>query len=93
MLRLNLIVHNPIGDSAITWIGVIIVALSAAAIVALWLALARNTVKPDDGASGPGLEALRHRRLVVLPARTSSGPKDVVVSELDPAGKSETTAP
>jgi hypothetical protein len=91
MLRLNLIVHNPAGDSVITWIGVIILALLAALILALWVVLARRTVHPDEGAIDPGLEVLRHRRLVVLPSRKSPDPQAAVVSELDPTGESEPT--
>jgi hypothetical protein len=92
MLRFNLIVHNPAGDSAITWIGVIIVAVLAAMIVALWVAIARRAVHPDDSASDPGLEVLRHRRLVVLHPRKSRDPEAPVVSELDPTGESESTS-
>jgi hypothetical protein len=93
MLRLNLIVHNPVGDSVITWIGVIILAVLAAMVAALWVAIARRTVRPDDGASDPGLEGLRRRRLVVLPSRKSRDPEAVVVSELDPStSESEPTA-
>jgi hypothetical protein len=92
MLRLCLIVQNPAATSAITWIGMVIVALSAAVIVALWVFLARRTVHPDDGVDDPGLEVLRHRRLVVLPARKARGQQAAVLSELDPTSESEPTA-
>jgi hypothetical protein len=91
MLRLLVIVHNPVGASAITWVGTIILAALTAVIVALWVVLARRTVQPEEGAADPALEALRRRRLVVRPSRKSRDPEAPVVSELDPAGKSEPT--
>ena len=91
MLSLGVIVNNPVGATAITWIGVVILGLLAAVIVALWVVLARRSVHPDDGASDPGLEALRHRRLVVRRSRKSRDPDAPVVSELDPTGDSEPT--
>jgi hypothetical protein len=93
MLRLSVIVHNPAADSAITWIGMIILALLAAGIGALWLVLASGHWRRDDDedASDPGLEALRRRRLVVRRARKSPGPQGAVVSELDPTPESEPT--
>jgi len=91
MLRLALIVQNPAATSVITWVGMVILGLLAAMIIALWVVLARRSVHPDEGASDPGLEVLRHRRLVVLPSRKSPDPEGPVVSELDPTGESEPT--
>lgn len=91
MLRLLVIVSNPTGASAIAWVGIVILALLAAVIVALWVVLARRTAQPDEGAADPALDALRNRRLVVRRARKSRDPEAAVVSELDPAGKSEPT--
>jgi hypothetical protein len=91
-MLLDLIVHNPAGDSAITWVGAGIVAALATAIAALWVVLARRIVHPDDeGASDSAAEVLRHRRLVVLRPRKSRDPKAAVVSELDPTTESEPT--
>jgi hypothetical protein len=90
MLRLAVIVHNPLADSAVTWFGIVLVLLIAS-IVVLGLVLAMGRARRDGGddASDPGLEAMKHRRLVVLRPRKSGNPQGAVVSELDPTGESE----
>jgi hypothetical protein len=89
MLRLNIIVQNPAAASAVTWFGIILVLLIAL-IVALGivLSLGRGRRDDDDGATDPGLETMRHRRLVVLRSRKSRGPQAAVVSELEPTEES-----
>jgi len=91
MLRLNVIVHNPAGDGAITWFGVVLLALVAAMIVALWVVVARQLARrPDDESdSDSGLETLRHLKLVVRRSGSRREPQAPVVAELEPDGESE----
>jgi hypothetical protein len=84
MLRLNIIQQNPALASAITWFGMILLAVMAVLIVALWVVVARGRARRDardfdQSASDPGLEALRHERLVVQPG----GPQGDVEAELE----------
>jgi hypothetical protein len=93
MLRLNVIVQNPAGASVVIWFGVVLVlVITLIVVLGVTLSLARARRDDDDDGSDPGLEAMRHRRLVVLRSRKSRGPQAVVVSELDPAGDSEPTS-
>jgi hypothetical protein len=88
MLRLAVIVHNPLADSAVTWFGVVLVLLTASIVVlGLVLGMGRARRDGDDGTVDPGLEAMRHRRLVVLRPRKSARPQATVVSELDRTGE------
>jgi hypothetical protein len=89
MLRLDLIVRNPAGETAITWIGVVILALLAAMLVGLWVLAARVRTLPDENAGDPALDALRHRKFVVRRSANAAGPQAVDVAELDPDGESE----
>jgi hypothetical protein len=92
MLRLDIIQQNPAFASAITWFGVIVLALVAALTAGLWVVVARGRARRnaqdfDDSASDPGLEALRHERLVVRP----SGAPGAVEVEIERTGESEPT--
>ncbi|MEJ0066956.1 MAG: hypothetical protein WDM85_17365 [Caulobacteraceae bacterium] len=89
MLRLNLIVHNPAGDAAITWIGVIILAALAAMLVGLWVFVASGRGRRDDDAGDPALDALRRRRLVVRRSGKARGPQATDVVELEPTADIE----
>jgi hypothetical protein len=94
MLTLCVIDANPAGASAVTWFGVIVLALVAAVVVGLWVVaagkLARgNDSDLDESADDPGLEALRHRRLVV---RRPRGRQAAVVAELAPETPSDRPA-
>ena len=93
MFRLAVIIHNPLADSAVTWFGIVVVSLTAL-IVVIGLVLAMGHARRDGGdeASDPGLEAMRHRRLVVLRPGKSRTPQAAVVSELDRTGESEPAA-
>ena len=91
MLTLGLIVQNPTGAAAITWVGIVILALLAALLVGLWVFVARGLVHRDEDAGDPALEALRHRKFVVRRSRKTSGPQAAVVAELDPDGEAEPT--
>jgi hypothetical protein len=93
MLRLAIIARNPALTSAITSFGMIVLALVAVLIVGLWVVVARGQARRnirdfDDSASDPGLDALRHERLVV---RNSRGPQDAVESEFERTGGVEST--
>jgi hypothetical protein len=92
MLRLDIIVRNPVADSAITWFGVGMLALLAAVIVGAWVVAARRLGSHDENDSNPALETLRRRKLVVLRPRKPRGPHAVVVTELEPTGESEPAA-
>jgi len=65
MLRLSLIVHNPAGDSAITWLGVIPLALVALMVVGLWVVVVSRRARPDETADDRGLKTLRRLKLIV----------------------------
>ena len=96
MLRLNVVVQNPAAASALDWFGVVLFVLLAALVVALWIVVARGRARRnvkdfDDSASDRGLQALRHRRLVVRPARKPRGSQAAVVAELDPIAEPEPT--
>jgi len=85
MLRLNIVLQNPAVTSVITWFGVIVLAVVAALIVALWVVVVRGRASRDirdfdDSANDPAIEDLRHTRLVV---QSSGGPQDAVVAQLE----------
>ena len=92
MLTLGVINVNPAGASAITWFGLIILALLAVVVVGLWVVvagrLARNRDNDPDS-DDPGLDALRQQHLVV---RRQGGQKDAVVAELEPDGPGDSAA-
>jgi hypothetical protein len=92
MLTLGVINVNPAGASAITWFGVIVLALVAVVVVGLWVVvagrLARNRDNDPDS-DDPGVDALRHLRFVV---RRQRGPKGAVVAELEPDSPSNPAA-
>jgi hypothetical protein len=85
MLTFALVDAPATAASAITWFGVIVIALVGVMIVAVWIALAgrlaRRAAHPDDGAEDRGLEALRHEHLVV---RSKGDQQAAVVTELAP---------
>jgi hypothetical protein len=84
MLTLGVINVNPAGASAITWFGVIILALLAVVVVGLWLVVARQLARNRDNdpdSDDPGLDALRRQRLIV---RRPRGRQATVVAELEP---------
>jgi hypothetical protein len=91
MFTLGLIVRNPAGAAAITWVGVVILALLAALLAGLWVFVARELVTHDENPGDPALEALRHRKFVVLRSRKARGPQATDVAELEPTGESEPT--
>jgi hypothetical protein len=65
MLRLSVIVHNPLGDSAITWLGIVPLALVALMVVGLWVVVVSRRARPDEAPDDRGLEALRRFKLIV----------------------------
>ena len=89
MLRLNLIIQNPTGEAAITWIGVTMLALLAALLVALWIFVVRARAHRESPGD-PALDALRHRKFVVRRS-AKAGTQAVDVAELDPDDESEPT--
>jgi len=96
MLRLDVIVQDPAAASAFAWFGGALFALLAALAIGLWIVVARGRARRDirdfdDSAADPGLEALRHRRLVLLRARKPRGPHATVVAKLEPTDAPEPT--
>jgi hypothetical protein len=95
MLKLIIIEQNPAAATALTWFGVIFLALVAATIVGVWIAAAlrarRGLEGEADNAANPALEGLRRMRLVVRRSRKPSGTQAAVVSELEPDGESQPT--
>jgi hypothetical protein len=92
MLKLIVIEQNPAAAVAVTWFGVILLALVAVTIVGVWIVAAfRARELPEENAADPALEGLRRMRLVVRRAHKSRGPQAAVVSELEPAGEPEQT--
>jgi hypothetical protein len=96
MLRLAIIARNPALTSAITSFGMILLALMAVMIVGLWVVVARGRARRDardfdESASDPGLEALRHERLVVTPSRAPGDPHADVEAQLERTEASEPT--
>jgi len=94
MLRLNIIQQNPALASAITSFGMILLAVMSVLILALWVVVARGRARRnardfEESASDPGLDALRHERLVVRPG----GPQGDVEVELERTGNAEPTDP
>jgi hypothetical protein len=82
MLTLAVVDANVTGANVVTWFGIFILAIVAAVVVGVWLAVARELARRsaghrDDDADDPGLEALRHRHLLVRRARNRQ-PTDVV---------------
>jgi hypothetical protein len=96
MLTLDIIVQNPGGADAIVLANIAVLAVVAALVAGLWVVVARGRARRDirdfdESASDRDLQALRHRRLVVLPGRKPRGPQAPVVSELEPTGEPEPT--
>ena len=94
MLTLSIIDVNPAGASAITWFGVIFLALVAAIVVGLWVVVAGRLARGsdsdlNDSTDNPGLEALRRRRLII---RRPRGRQAAVVAELAPESPSDLPA-
>jgi hypothetical protein len=91
MLRLSLIVQNPTAETAITWIGVIILGVLAASLVFLWIFVVRAGTHRESS-EDPALDVLRHRKLVPRRSGTPAGPQATEVVELEPDSESEPTA-
>jgi hypothetical protein len=90
MLRLSLIVQNPAAETAITWIGVIILGVLAALLVFLWIFVVKAGAHRESAAD-PALDALRHRKLVPRRSAKSAGPQATEVLELEPDSESGPT--
>ena len=93
MLKLIIIEQNPAAAAALTWFGVIVLALVAATIVGVWIAVAlragHKLEDQDENAANPALEGLRRMRLVVRRPRKPLGTQAAVVSDLEPTGETE----
>ncbi|HZZ86904.1 MAG TPA: hypothetical protein VFE13_01090 [Caulobacteraceae bacterium] len=84
MPTLALVIRNPSGDAAVSLIGLVIVALVAAMLVALWVFVAAKAAHPENvDAEDPGLARLRRWKLVVKRPRSVRASNAVVVSQLD----------
>ncbi len=96
MLKLIIIEQNPAAAAALTWFGVIFLALVAATIVGVWIAVAfragHRLEGQDENAADPALEGLRRMRLVVRRSRKPRGSQTAVVSELEPADPPQQTS-
>ena len=69
----------------------VILAVLAVMIVSLWVFVAGRGVRGSEDDGDPGVERLRHLKLVVRSSRTPRGSQDAVVAELEPIGESDPT--
>jgi hypothetical protein len=93
MLTLGVINVNPTGTSAITWFGMIVLALLAVVVAGLWVFIARRLARnraEDPDSDDPSLDALRQQHLVV---HEPEGKPGAVVAELEPDAPADPAAP
>jgi hypothetical protein len=90
MLTLALVEKNPTGDAVVALIGVGMLLVLAAVLVALWIFVARKAARPDEAdAADPALAKLRKWRLVFRRPRGPGRADAPKVSALDGSSGSE----